>query len=101
MLTGHPPPLPPPCTPPPSDIYPQDIYSLVTFPLDTYPQETYPLGHVPLRTYTPLTLKCPILFMQHVLITYCTLKSIYFAGIAFICDVGTIKLTDICFVSRG
>ena len=34
--------------------------------------------------------------MQHVLITYCTLKSIYFAEIAFICDVGAIKLTDIC-----
>ena len=26
--------------------------------------------------------------------TYCTLKSIYFAEIAFICDVGAIKLTD-------
>ena len=32
------------------------------------------------------------------LITYCTLKSIYFAEIALICDVGAIKLTDICSV---
>ena len=32
----------------------------------------------PLRTYTPQTLKCPIWFMHHVLITYCTLDSIYF-----------------------
>ena len=32
--------------------------------------------------------------MQHVLITYCILKSIYFAGIAFICDTGAIKLSD-------
>ena len=36
--------------------------------------------------------------MHHVLITYCTLKSIYFAEIIFICDVGAIKLTDICSV---
>ena len=34
--------------------------------------------------------------MHHVPITYCTLKSIYFAEITFICDVGAIKLTDIC-----
>ena len=36
--------------------------------------------------------------MHHVLITYCTLKSIYFAEIAFVCDVGAIKLTDICLI---
>ena len=46
-------------------------------------------------------LKCPIWFMHHVLIIYCTLKSIYFAEIAFICDVGAIKLTDICSVRKG
>ena len=34
--------------------------------------------------------------MHHVLITYCTLKSIYFAEI---CDVVAIKLTYICSVS--
>ena len=33
--------------------------------------------------------------MHHVLIAHCSLKSIYFAEIAFICDVGAIKLTDI------
>ena len=33
--------------------------------------------------------------------TYCTLKSIYFAGIAFICDAGAIKLSDICSVRKG
>ena len=73
--------------------YPKDTYPPVTYPLDTYP-----LGHIPPRTYTPQTLKCPIWFMHHVLITYCTLKSIYFAEIAFICDVGAIKLTDICLI---
>ena len=39
--------------------------------------------------------------MHHVLITYCTLKSIYFAGIAFICDEGAIKWSNICSVRRG
>ena len=44
-----------------------------------------------MRTY-PHTLKCPITLMHHVLINkYC----IYFAGIAFICDAGTIKQSDI------
>ena len=62
----------------PPDTYPKDTYPLVTYPLDTYP-----LGHIPPRTYTPQTLKCPIWFMHHLLITYCTLKNIYFAGIAF------------------
>ena len=39
--------------------------------------------------------------MHHVLITYCTLKSIYFAEKAFICDVGAMKLTDIYSVRKG
>ena len=39
--------------------------------------------------------------MHHVFITYCTLKNIYFAGIAFICDAGAIKLSDICSVRKG
>ena len=71
-----------------------------------------PPGHLPPRTYTPQdiilliyynpqTLKCLIWFMHHVLITYCTLKSIYFAEIAFICDVGALKLRDICEQPRG
>ena len=38
--------------------------------------------------------------MHHVLITYCTLKSIYFAGIAFICDEGAIKRLNICSVCQ-
>ena len=64
-----------------------------------------PPGHLPPRTYTPRTytpqtLKCPIWFMHHLLITYCTLKSIYFAGIAFFCDAGAIKLSDICSVRK-
>ena len=65
------------------------------------PPDTYPLGHIPPRTYTPYTLKCLIWFMHHVLITYCTLKSIYLAGIAFVCDAGAIMLSDICFVRKG
>ena len=92
----------------PLDTYPLDTYPLghippppVTYPLDTYPLDTYPLGHIPPRTHTPQTLKCPIWFMHHVLITYCTLKSIYFGEIAFICDVGAIHLTDICSVRKG
>ena len=107
----------------PLDTYPKDTYPPVTYPLDTYPLDTYPLdtyplghippghlpprhlppGHLPPRTYTPqdiypYTLKCPIWFMHHVLITYCTLKSIYFAGIAFVCDAGALMLSDICSV---
>ena len=39
--------------------------------------------------------------MHHVLIKYCTLKSIYFAGIAFVCDACAIKLSDIFSVSNG
>ena len=39
--------------------------------------------------------------MHHVLITYCTLKSIYFAGITFVCDAGAILLSDICSVRKG
>ena len=95
----------------PLDTYPKDTYPPVTYPLDIYPlghippghlpPGHLPPGHLPPRTYTPPTLKCPIWFMHHVLITYCTLKSIYFAEIAFICDVGTIKLTDICSVRKG
>ena len=51
------------------------------------PPVTYPLGHMsPGHNYTTQTLKCPIWFMHNVLITYCTLKSIYFAEIEFICD---------------
>ena len=76
------------------------------------PPSHLPPGHLPPRTYTPQgiyppghiapqTLKCPIWFMHQVLITYCTLKSIYFAEIAFICDVGAIKLTDISSVRKG
>ena len=34
--------------------------------------------------------------MHHMLITYCTLKNIYFAGIAFIWDVDPVKLSPIC-----
>ena len=105
----------------PPDTYPKDTYPQVTYPLDTYPLDIYPLGHIPPghlppghlppghlppRTYTPQDiypqpLKCPIWFMHHVLITYCTLRSIYFAEIAFICDVGAIRLTDICSVRKG
>ena len=94
----------------PPDTYPKDTYPLDTYPLDTYPLDTYPLGHIPPghlppghlppRTYTPqdiypLYFKMPYLFMHHVMITYCTLKSIYFAGIAFVCDAGAIMLSDI------
>ena len=102
----EPPPPPPDMYPP--DTYLKDTYPLVTYPLDTYPLDTYPLGHIPPshlpldtypldtyplghlppRTYTPQTLKCPIWFMHHVLIIYCTLKSIYFSEIPFICDEG-------------
>ena len=39
--------------------------------------------------------------MHHVLITYCTLKSIYFAGIAFVCDVGAMKLSNILLCHEG
>ena len=85
-----------PWTRTPRTLTPKDTYSLVTYPLDNYPLDTYPLGHIPPRTYTPKTLKCPICFMHHVLITYCTLKNIYLAEFAFTCDVGAIKLTDIC-----
>ena len=96
----------------PPDTYPKGIYPPVTYPLDTYPLghlppghlppgHLPPLGHIPPRTYTPYTLKCPIWFMHHVLITYCTLKSIYFAGIAFVCDAGAIMLSDICSVRKG
>ena len=68
-------------------------------PLDTNPQDTYPGSLTPWtltpRTYTrpppPLTLKWAFWFMHHVLITYFTLKSIYFAEIVFICDVGAKK----------
>ena len=95
----------------PPDTCPKDMCPPVTYPLDTYllgnlppghlPPGHLPPGHLPPRTYTPVTytpqtLKCPIWFMHHVLITYCTLKSISFAEIAFICDIGAIKLTDIC-----
>ena len=106
----------------PPDTYPKETYPPVTYPLVTYPLDTYPLGHIPPghlppghlpprhlspRTYTPqdiytpYTLKCPIWFMHRVLVTYCTLKSIYFAGIAFVCDAGAIMLSDICFVRKG
>ena len=106
----------------PPDTYPKDTYPPVTYPQDTYPLDTYPLGHIPPghlppghlppghlppRTHTPQdiyppqTLNCPIWFMHHVLITYCTLKSIYFAGIAFVCDVCAIKLSDMFSVSKG
>ena len=100
----------------PPDTYPKDTYPLVTYPLDTYPPDTYPLGHIPPghlppghlppRTYTPWTytppdLKCPIWFIYRVLITYCTSEHIYFAGLAFICVTGAIKLSDICSVRKG
>ena len=39
--------------------------------------------------------------MHYVLITYCTLKSIYFAEIVFICDVGAMNLTDSYSVRKG
>ena len=80
----------------------KDTYPPVTYPLDTYPLDPYPLGHIPPRTYTPQTLKCPIVsWIMDVLITYCTLKSIHFAEIAFICDEGAIQFTDICSVRKG
>ena len=72
------------------DTYPLDIYPLGHIPLDIYPQDIYP------RTYTPHNLKCLIWFMHHVLITYYTLKNIYFAGIEFICNVDAVKLLQIC-----
>ena len=85
----------------PPDTYPKDTYPPVTYPLDTYPLDTYPPRTYTPQRYTPQTLKGPIWFMHHVLITYCTLKSIYFAGIAFICDEGAIKQSNICFVRKG
>ena len=90
---GHIPPghLPPGHLPP-GHLPPRTHTPPVTYPLDTYPLDTYPLGHIPPRTYTPQTLRCPIWFMHHVLITYCTLKSIYFAEITVICDVGAIQI---------
>ena len=93
MVLGHNPP----------DMYPPDTYPLGHIPPGHLPPGHLPPGHLPPRTYTPKdiypqTLKCPIWFMHHVLITYCTLKSIYFAEIAFICDVGAIKLTDVCLI---
>ena len=66
MAGQHPP-------PPPGDTYPKDIK----------PLERFPRGH---NIIILQTLKCPIWFMHHVFITYYTLKSIYFAGITFICD---------------
>ena len=82
---------------------PQGHIPPVTYPLDTYPPgHLYiPLGQITSRTYTPQTLKCPFWFIYHVSITYCTLKSIYFAGITFICDAGAMKLSDICPVRKG
>ena len=47
------------------------------------------------RTYTPHNLKCLIWLKHHVFITYSTLKNIYCAGIAFICDVDAVKLSHI------
>ena len=98
--------LPPPPDMYPPDIYPKDTYPLVTYPLGHIPPGHLPPGHLPPRTYTPWTytpqtLKCPIWFMHHVLITYCNLKSIYFAGIASICDEGAIKRSNICSVRKG
>ena len=105
---GHVPPghLPQGHIPPghlPLDTYPLDIYPLGHIPPGHLPPGHLPPGHLPPRTYIPQDiyppdLKCPIWFMHHVLITYCTLKSIYFAEIAFICDVGAIKLTYICLI---
>ena len=95
----------------PPDTYSKDTYPPITYPLDTYPPGHIqpghlppghlPPGHLPPRTYTPQSLKCPILFMHYVLITYCTLKSIYFARIDFICDAGAKELSDICSVRKG
>ena len=47
-----------------------------------------------LTTYAPQTLKCPILVTHHILINNC----IYLGGITFICDAGTINLSDILSV---
>ena len=44
-----------------------------------------------------IDLNYPIYLMHHVLVTYC----IYFVGIAFICDTGTVRLSDICSVRKG
>ena len=105
----------------PPDTYPKDTYPPVTNPLDTYPLDIYPLGHIPPghlppghippghlspRTYTPqdiypLAFKMPYLVHASCVDYIRTLKNIYFAEIAFICDVGAKKLTDICSVRKG
>ena len=64
-----------------------------------------PPGHLPSRTYTPRTyttqtLKCPIWFMHHVLITYCTLKKHLFCRNSIYLGIGAINLTDICSVRK-
>ena len=106
------------CTPP--NTYPKDTYLPITYPLNINPLDTYPLGHIPPGhlppghlppghlsprtppgTYTPEALKCPIWFMHHVLITFCTLKSIYFAGITLVCVASAIKLSGICSFKAG
>ena len=86
-----------------------DIYPLDTYPLNTYPWTHAPyirtLGYTPWThtpwTYTPRTitlhnLKCLIWLMHHVLISYCTLENIYFAGIVFIKNVDAVNLSHIC-----
>ena len=80
----------------PPDTFPQDIYPLVTYRLDTYPMDRYHLGHIP-----------PNFEMPHLVHASCVGYILCFkfvvvvAGIAFICDAGAIKLSDICSVRKG
>ena len=88
--------------PHPRDMYPRDTYPMDMFPpghLPTghLPPGHLPPGHIPPRTYTPQDIypsdfKLP--YLVHA-------SYIYFAEIAFICDVGAIKLTDIYSVRKG
>ena len=99
---GHIPPghLPPGHLPP-GHLPPRTHTTWSLTPGNLHPGHVPPRIYIPPRTYTPYILKCPIWFMHHVLITYCKLKSIYFAGIAFVCDAGAIMLSDICSVRKG
>ena len=75
----------------PLDTYPLDIYPLDRYPLGHVPPRHIPPGHIPPGHIPPIV--CNALF---VLITHCTLKNIYFARIAFICNVDAVKLIHIC-----
>ena len=97
-------------------MYLPDTYPRTYTPLDTYPWTHtpgyippghlppghLPPGQIPPRTYTPWThtqrtynphnLKC--LFCVDYLLNF--KRNIYFARIAFICNVDAVKLTHIC-----